>query len=65
MMSQPIWLIQVDWLKVENRVDFGCDNIHSGPICCEQAGTLQLLLDQLHNNNTELHGVGGVVQVIM
>ena len=21
-------------------VDFGCDNIHSSPICCEQAGTV-------------------------
>ena len=27
-------IINLSW------VDFGCDNIHSGPICCEQAGTV-------------------------
>ena len=29
------------------------------------SGHLVPLLDQLHNNNTEFHGVGRVVQVIM
>ena len=34
---------------------FGCDNIHSGPICFEKAGAVSNCY-QLNTNNTVFHG---------
>ena len=42
-------------------VDFGCDNIHSGPTCCEQTGTVSNCYSISYNNNIEFHGVVGGV----